>query len=175
MNQRWIASLCLLACLGACSSDDDELKAWMDQQKQEVKPSVEPIAAPKKFTPQAYTGVGAVDPFGAQKMASGNKLDANQSGAMLASEAKRRKEPLEAFPLDGMVMVGSMTRDKRQYAILKVEALLHYVKVGEYLGLNYGKITKITETEITLREIVQDAAGEWIERNSTLQLQETAR
>jgi type IV pilus assembly protein PilP len=53
--------------------------------------------------------------------------------------------------------------------------LLHYVKAGEYVGQNFGKITKISETEVTLREIVQDAAGEWIERTSTLQLQEKAR
>jgi type IV pilus assembly protein PilP len=49
------------------------------------------------------------------------------------------------------------------------------VKVGDYLGQNYGKITRITETEISLREIVQDAAGEWIERPGSLQLQERAR
>jgi len=58
---------------------------------------------------------------------------------------------------------------------LKVDSLLYQVKVGEYLGQNFGKITKITETEVTLREIVQDAAGEWIERPTTLQLQEGGR
>jgi type IV pilus assembly protein PilP len=61
------------------------------------------------------------------------------------------------------------------FALLKVENLLYQVKVGEYLGVNYGKITKISETEISLREIVQDAAGEWIERPTTLQLQESGR
>jgi type IV pilus assembly protein PilP len=59
--------------------------------------------------------------------------------------------------------------------LLKVDNLLYQVKVGDYLGQNYGRILKITETEIALREIVQDAAGEWIERPGTLQLQEKAR
>jgi type IV pilus assembly protein PilP len=49
------------------------------------------------------------------------------------------------------------------------------VKVGDYLGQNYGRITKIGETDLSLREVVQDAAGEWTERVSTLQLQEKAR
>jgi type IV pilus assembly protein PilP len=46
---------------------------------------------------------------------------------------------------------------------------------GDYLGQNFGKITRITETEIDLREIAQDASGEWIERTSTLQLQESGK
>jgi len=66
-------------------------------------------------------------------------------------------------------------RSCQPYALLRVENLLYQVKVGDYVGQNYGKITKITETEISLREIVQDAAGEWIERPGSLQLQEKSR
>jgi type IV pilus assembly protein PilP len=161
--------------LSACGADNEELQVWMDQQRKEIKPSVQPIVPPKKFVPQAYLGAGSVEPFGQQKLTAGNRLDARQSGALLASETRRRKEPLEAFPLDAMTMVGSVTRKGQQSALLRVDNLLHYVKAGEYVGQNFGKITKISETEVTLREIVQDAAGEWIERTSTLQLQEKAR
>jgi type IV pilus assembly protein PilP len=58
---------------------------------------------------------------------------------------------------------------------LKVDGLLYQVKAGDYIGQNYGKIMKITETQIELREIVQDASGEWIERTASLQLQETGQ
>jgi type IV pilus assembly protein PilP len=74
-----------------------------------------------------------------------------------------------------MRMVGSVNRLGRPYALLRVDNLLYQVKQGDYIGQNYGKITKISETDVTLREIVQDAAGEWIERTSALQLQEKAR
>jgi len=74
--------------------------------------------------------------------------------------------------VDSMAMVGSVTRNGRPYALLKVDNLLYQVKQGDYLGQNYGKIIKISETDVAYREIVQDAAGEWIERNSALQLQE---
>jgi type IV pilus assembly protein PilP len=77
--------------------------------------------------------------------------------------------------MDSMAMVGSVQREGRPYALLRVDSLLYQVKVGDYLGQNYGRITKIGETEITYREIIQDAAGEWIERSSALQLQERAR
>jgi len=84
-------------------------------------------------------------------------------------------KPLEAYPVDSMTMVGSVMRNGRQYALLRVDNLLYQVKTGDYLGQNYGKITKISETDVSYREIVQDAAGEWIERSSALQLQEKAR
>ena len=103
------------------------------------------------------------------------KQEARQPNSMLAAEINRRKEPLEAYPLDSMSMVGSVAKHGQPYALLKVDNLLYQVKVGDYLGQNYGKITKITETEISLREIVQDAAGEWIERPGSLQLQEKSR
>ncbi len=103
------------------------------------------------------------------------KQESRQPSSLLAGELNRRKEPLEAFPLDSMRMVGSLTKNGQPYALLKVDNLLYQVKVGDYLGQNYGRITRIAETDIALREIVQDAAGEWIERAGSLQLQEKAR
>jgi type IV pilus assembly protein PilP len=147
----------------------------MDQQKREVKPSVQPLSPPKKFDPQPYLALTGVDPFSTQKLTVALKQEARQPNSMLAAEINRRKEPLEAYPLDSMSMVGSVVKQGRQYALLKVDNLLYQVKVGDYLGQNYGKITRITETDIALREIVQDAAGEWIERSGSLQLQEKAR
>ena len=161
--------------LAACGGDQDELQQWMEQQKREVKPSVEPLSAPKKFNPQAYVAIGAVEPFSTQKLTVALKQEARQPNSLLAAEINRRKEPLEAYPVDSMAMVGSLTRNGHPYALLKVDSLLYQVKQGDYLGQNYGKITKISETNLAYREIVQDAAGEWIERNSALQLQEKAR
>jgi type IV pilus assembly protein PilP len=103
------------------------------------------------------------------------KQEARQPNSLLAGEMNRRKEPLEAYPIDSMSMVGSVNKQGRPFALLRVDNLLYQVKVGDYLGQNYGRITKIDETQIVLREIVQDAAGEWIERSTNLQLQEKAR
>ena len=163
------------AALAGCSAEQDELQQWMEQQKREVKPSIEPLSAPKKFIPQPYAALGAVEPFSTQKLTVALKQEARQPNSLLAAEINRRKEPLEAFPMDSMAMVGSVQREGRPYALLRVDNLLYQVKVGDYLGQNYGRIVKIGETEIAYREIIQDAAGEWIERNSALQLQERGR
>ena len=171
----WVMAASAGLALTACSGEQEELKQWMDKQAQEVKPSVEPIAPPKKFVPQAYVAITGAEPFSNLKLTGGSRLDARQSNYLLASESRRRKEPLEAFPLDSLTMVGSVVRQGRPHALIKAENLLYYVKTGEYIGQNYGKVTRIGETEVSLREIVQDAAGEWIERTTTLQLQEKAR
>lgn len=170
-----LAVSALVLLLAACSADNDQLQQWMDQQRREVKPNVKPLQPPKKFDPEPYTEVNAVEPFSTQKLTVAIKQEARQPNSLLAAELNRRKEPLEAYPLDSMTMVGSVKRDGHEFALLKVDNLLYQVKVGDYLGQNYGRVTKIAETEIALREIVQDAAGEWIERPATLQLQEKAR
>ena len=97
------------------------------------------------------------------------------NGALIAPELARRKEPLEAFPLDAMALVGSLTKAGQPVALVKVDNLLYQVRPGNHLGQNYGRVIKISETEVTLREIAQDAAGEWIERAATLQLQERSK
>ncbi|MCE4537617.1 pilus assembly protein PilP [Pelomonas sp. P7] len=172
--KRLCIPLAALALAG-CGSDMDELRQWMEQQRREAKPSVTPLLPPKKFLPQPYEAGTGVDPFSTQKLSVAIKQEAAQPNSLLTAEINRRKEPLEAYPLDNMNMVGSLTREGRRYALLRVDSLLYQVKAGDYLGQNFGRITKISETEITLREVVQDAAGEWIERTSTLQLQEKGR
>ena len=175
MRGKLCAAAAAALLLGACSADHDELRQWMEQQRREVKPNVTPLQAPKKFDPQPYNSAQAVDPFSTQKLTVALKQEARQPNSLLSAELNRRKEPLEAYPLDSMSMVGSVNKLGQPFALLRVDALLYQVKVGDYLGQNYGKILRIAETEVALREIVQDAAGEWIERPATLQLQERAR
>lgn len=174
-SRLWLAVGAAAWLLSACGGEQQELTQWMEQQRREVKPNVEPLSPPKKFTPVPYAALGGIEPFSPQKLAVALKQEARQPNSLLSSEINRRKEPLEAYPLDSMSMVGSVIRNGREYALLRVDNLLYQVKPGDYLGQNYGKITRITETGVTLKEIVQDAAGEWIERDSALQLQDKPR
>ncbi len=168
-----VVALAFLAGCGA--SDEDELRQWMAEQRNQVKSQVTPLAEPKKFIPEAYTQDAALDPFDAVRLTRALRRDSAQNATnagLIAPEMARRKEPLEAFPLDSMAMVGSLDKKGAPTALVSVDKLLYQVRVGNYLGQNYGLIMKITETEIILREIVQDASGEWVERPTTLVLQE---
>ena len=173
-----LALACATLLLTACGSSDQELQSWMTEQRNQSRSRVERLPEPTKFSPQAYTQEGSVEPFSNQKLAQALKRDSNQSSAntaLIAPEIARRKEPLEASPLDAVVMVGSLIKLGQPVALVRVDNLLYQVRVGNYLGQNYGRITKVSETGLSLREIVQDAAGEWIERTATLQLQEVSK
>lgn len=168
-------------CLGlaSCSSSEhEELQQWMAEQRSQTRPRIQPLPEPTKFSPQAYTQEGAIEPFSNQKLLQALKRDSSQASsnaALIAPELNRRKEPLEAMPLDAVAMVGSLVRQGQPVALLRVDNLLYQVRVGNYLGQNYGRIMKISETELALREIVQDAAGEWTERMANIQLQEGSK
>lgn len=169
----------MLLALTACgASGEDELRQWMSEQKSQTRPKVAPISEPKQFKPEDYTQVAAIEPFSNQKLTQALRRESTQAvtnGALIAPELARRKEPLEAFPLDAMALVGSLVKAGQPVALVKVDNLLYQVRPGNHLGQNYGRVMKISETEVTLREIAQDAAGEWIERAATLQLQERSK
>ena len=179
MPVRCVLVLCMGAVLSGCgASGDEEIAAWMTEQRAMVRPKVKPLEEPKKFMPQPYTQRCAIDPFDPQKLTRALKRDSTQVAAnatLIAPELNPRKEPLEAYPLDTMAMVGSLVKTGQPVALVRVDNLLYQVKVGAYLGQNYGRVMKVTETEVVLREIVQDATGDWIERPATLQLQEKSK
>ncbi len=179
MRVATVVSLLAIAGLAGCgTSSEDELRQWMAEQNALTRPSVKPISEPKQFKPELYALASVVDPFSSQKLTQALKRDSAQAvsnGALVAPELLRRKEALESFPLDAVTLVGHLVKDGQPVALVKVDNLLYQVRLGNYLGQNYGRVMKIAETEVTLREIVQDAAGEWIERTATLQLQERTK
>jgi type IV pilus assembly protein PilP len=180
MTRSYLLILIFLSFLltGCNASNGDDIRAWMVQERNQTKPRVAPISAPKQFVPEPYTNAAAIEPFSSLKLTQALKRDSSQAasnGALVAPELARRKEALESFPLDSMMLVGSILKGNQPVALVSVDRLLYQVKIGNYLGLNYGRVTKIGETEVTLREIVQDAVGEWIERVATLQLQEKSK
>lgn len=176
MSRRLLCIACSGLLLTACgSSGEEELRQWMAEQRAAARPHVTPLTEPKQFQPQDYVAQAELDPFSAQRLTQALQRDSAQTAsnaALIAPEMSRRKEPLEAYPLDAITMVGSLNKAGVPTALVKVDNLIYQVKVGNYLGQNYGKITKITETSVQMREIVQDATGDWIERPATLDLQE---
>lgn len=168
----------MAALLAACvSSGQDDVQQWMAQQKSQSRPRLAPMAEPRQFQPQGYLAQTAVDPFSSQQLGQVLRRDnAQTAGAMLlAPELARRKEALESVPLDALTLVGTLMQAGRPVALVRVDRVLYPVRPGNHLGQNYGRVLRISETELVLRELVQDAAGDWVERAATLQLQEKTK
>lgn len=166
------AALLFLILAGCGDSGVQELRQWMDEARRQTPVTVQKIPEPKKFTPFAYGGKDQVDPYSPAKLSVAlAKMQASASGG-LKPDLDRRKEPLENYPLDNVKMVGTLQKPGMTYALLQVDKAVFHAKVGNYVGENYGMITRITETEVELKEIVRDASGEWVERQAKLELQE---
>jgi type IV pilus assembly protein PilP len=167
-----LAPVALVAC-GQTSTD--ELTQWMDEQRKAQKVRIVPVAPPTKFVPQAYAAAATADPYNSARLSSFLKKQSGtvDTSGLVKPELVRRKEPLESLPLDTMAYVGSLVQDGKPVAMVRVNGLIYQVRAGNYLGQNYGRVMRITEAELSLREIVQDTEGEWSERPATLQMTQT--
>jgi type IV pilus assembly protein PilP len=164
----------ILAIAGCTASNEVEIQQWMAEVRQSMKPTTQPVPEPKDFSPFAYEARTQVDPFDPQKvvMAVARQQQARVSASAIKPDLDRRRETLEGFPLDQIRMVGMMRQSGTNVALLETNGATHLVRVGNYVGQNFGLITRISESELQLKEIVQDAAGEWVERPAKLELQE---
>lgn len=172
----------LLACAGilaGCGSDSTgDIQGWISDQRARLSPRVETLPQPRAFVPEPYTQASTLDPFSGQRLAQALGRDealAAATSGLLAAEIQRRKEALEAYPLDAIALVGTLSRQGRLMALLHVDNRLYTVAPGQYLGQNYGKVLRITTSEVQIREVVRDPAGTWVERPITLKLQEKVR
>ena len=68
-------------------------------------------------------------------------------------------------------MVGTLSQNQDMFALVRAGANLFRVKKGNYVGQNFGVITGIDEGQISVKEVVQDSGGDWVERSTSLQMQ----
>jgi type IV pilus assembly protein PilP len=160
---------------GCGDSSNQEVQQWMTEVKQQTRVAIPKLSEPKKFAPFTYEAKGELDPFNAAKLAIALAKLKSSADNPLKPDMERRREPLESFPLDTLKMVGLLQKPGLSFALIQADKTVFQAKVGNYIGQNFGMITNITESEIEIKEIVQDAAGEWVERIAKLELQETKK
>jgi type IV pilus assembly protein PilP len=177
MNRGCLLALAAGVLVGACGGEEHgDLKQELAQLTKDYRGQVPPLPQVRPYEPVPYTSEGQVDPFRA------DRIEVAQPGERgtkvpeaLAMHEKRVKEPLEAYPLESIEMVGTITQDKETFALVKAGPNLYRVKKGNYMGQNFGVITGIDEGGVKLKELVQDSTGDWVERTSGLQLVESGK
>lgn len=165
------------AVLTACGyTSDEDLRAFIQTERAALRPLAKPLPAPKSFEAATYEEGNQRDPFNRVSFAQSLMVLARSAKPTLATpELVRTKEPLEEFALDAITLVGVLSKPDRAVALVRIDGKLHQVRVGNHLGQHFGKITKVEESQITLREIVQDELGDWVARQTTLKLQEKSK
>ena len=162
-----ILAVLLVSCSGEEHSD---IKQELNNLTKDLRGKIDPLPVVKPYEPVPYSAFEMPEPFGAAKIELVTRSAG--SGGGLKPDLNRPKEPLESFPLESLKMVGVLQQSKQTFALVRADASLYRVKVGNYLGQNFGLVTTISENQIQLRELIQDATGDWAERQSALQLQE---
>ena len=153
----------LIACDNGGHSD---LDTFINNAGNGLRGQVDPLPEVKSYEFFSYDAFEIPSPFVPRK----NEQVQNSSNG-IKPDLVRRKEFLESFPLESLEMVGSLEQNEIIYAVVKTpEGNLLRVSVGNYLGQDYGRVKQISESQIELKELVQDGVNEWTERISTLML-----
>ncbi len=159
--------------LAACGSDQhQDLKAELKNMTKNLRGHIAPLPVVKPYEPVPYKAFDLPDPFGPAKIQLAVGGAAKGKGGINAPDTRRPREPLEAYPLESLKMVGTLSQKGVNYALVQADGSLYRVKVGNYMGQNFGIITGITDDQINIKELVQDASGDWTERKVSLQLLE---
>jgi type IV pilus assembly protein PilP len=159
-----VAAIILAGCGGETHQD---LRSWMSDQGKGARGKLDPLPQIRAYEPFAYNAFDLPDPF------KPRKIEPTKGASKLSPDLTRRREPLESFPLESLAMVGTLEKNKTVYALVRTpERDVYQVRAGNYLGQNFGVVTGIGDSEVKLKELVQDGAGDWTERSSTLQLQQ---
>ena len=160
--------LTLLSLLAACGNGDDP-RTFVASAGKDVRGKVEPLPEVKPYEPFTYAATDLPDPFKPRKLTP----PPGEGKGGTQPPRDHVKQILENYPLEGLKMVGTLQQNKMIFALVKTpDNNLYRVKQGNYMGQNFGIVTQVTDTEITLTEIVQDSGGDWTERATTLEMSE---
>jgi len=167
MKLRLLAFFLLL--LAGCGIEEyQDLRDFVKNSGAGLRGKIEPPPEVRPYEHFAYTNdANLPDPF------KPRKPEKRSGGGTNMPDLDRPKEALEEFPLENLKMVGYLHQNKVGYAVIRAtDGKLHRVKAGNYIGLNFGLIQEVMDTEIMIKETVQDSVGDWTERVSSLQLLE---
>jgi len=168
--------IALCGALGACSSGDhDDLKRWMAESTKDMRGNVPKLPEVLPYEPVPYEVETMLDPFKPNKIEPESKYRqaAGKAGAFQPDFDARemRNSLLEKYPIESLKMIGYLNVNNRPMAVIQVDDKVKQIKVGDYIGLDFGMVTRINDKEVELRELIQDSAGDWSERKSSLYLQ----
>ena len=167
LSNKIILSFTAMLLLSACQGKDmKDLQVFVDDAFKNERPEIEPLPVVVPFKGFAYSASGDNDPFSLANIASEGVVDAALLGE--SPDVDRRKDPLEAYPLDALRLVGTLSKKGEPWVIVKTtEGSVLLATVGGYMGENNGEIKRISteEQSVSLTETVPDPSGRWITRD----------
>lgn len=167
-----LVSCLSIAALSGCTLGRGDLEQWVAAEKAKKGAPLDPLPVVKTFETFEYKDQDLRDPF-SPSVEEQRQEEAASAGGANAPDQNRTREPLEAAPLDSLMMVGTMGTGNAVEGLVKdADGVVHRVHVNNYLGQNYGRITSIAEDHIELVELISNGSGGWMERQASIALGE---
>jgi type IV pilus assembly protein PilP len=165
-----VGALACLALVGCGAEEHSDLRQFVRDSENMPRGRIPPLPEVKPYEPFEYAAFDLLDPFVPRKIEPA-KI-AGKRHPLLPPE-DRRKGPLEAFPLENLKMVGSLSQKKEFFALIKTpDNNLYRVKMGDFMGQNFGRVIDISESAVKLKELIQDSGNDWKEEERMLLLQD---
>ncbi len=154
-----------LLLLGCAGEQHQDLRVWMRDQAKEMKGRVAPLPEITAFPVVAYETEMLTSPF-----APGKIVTLEAVALKTTPDRTRPPQPLEIFPIEDLKVAGIIMAGAVPYALIQTPPpnKPKHVRVGEYMGRSFGKITAITRDSVTVLETVKDANGAWVEQEKVL-------
>lgn len=175
-NFKYWLCLPFALLLSGCAPEMDDLETYIGEVKQRPARKLDPIPEIAPYVPVPYVAAELRDPFVPNEIFNPEEsqpVAGNKGGPRPV--AGREKEPLEAFPLDSLRMVGTLQIAGTPYALVRSsEPFIYRVRVGDYLGQNHGQVLNVSATGMVLKELFADGAGRWVERETQMALSNAA-
>ncbi|GLQ92409.1 pilus assembly protein PilP [Dyella acidisoli] len=151
--------------LGGCTRGMSDLRDWVAQEKAKRGAPIPALPVIKTFETFNYSDQDKRDPFSPSQ-------DELSQGSGPRPDEGRPRQPLEAYSLDSLKMVGTIGAAATMEALIKDPGgVIHRVHTNEYMGENYGRVTAITGDHIDLVELVSNGNGGWMERPASIALE----
>lgn len=165
--------LLALGMSGCVNDDVSDLRQYIKMVKAKPKGTIPGLPEIKVVEPFIFNPEGLRDPFRAIEKSQVDELQDVASNSGIRPDTNRRKEELEAYSLDTLRMVGTLTMNDELWALIKAsDGTIHRIKKGNYMGRNYGEIIRILDDRVEMMEIVPDKPGTWREQQASLALAE---
>jgi len=163
----------LLASVQGCGNEGfADLQAFVNEERAKPKPRIEPLPSFLPYAPFTYDAMLLRSPF---QLPIRVDLAARAKGSKdIKPDESRVKQFLEGFSIDSFQMVGTLSNNSGLYALLSTPGGVQRVTVGDYLGLNHGRIVEIDADKMDVVEIISDGQGGWLQRTRSLLLKESS-
>jgi len=169
---KLLAFFAVLLLVVGCQHEKDDLNAYVANIKSKQKADIPPLPVMKPYEKFSYSAAELRNPFVPTVVEVPEKIEEVIVDNGIKPDQHRLKEALESYELSELQLVGTLEQESVWALIRSSDGVIHRVQSGNYIGKNNGEVLSISDTELTMKEIVLEADGRYIERDSSLSVVE---